>query len=307
MDIESASETPALTDSSDAPVLSVIIPVWNRPDDLRKCLQSLRAQTLAPEKYEIIVVDNGSEDETPEIARGFGVTLLVENRSGSYAARTLGLSRARGTYVAFIDSDCRADARWLEAGLDAIHAHPNAGVVAGQIALEVDDDKASTSVCAAYERIFSFNQAKNVTKGIAVTANWFARLDLMRNMGGFRPDLKSGGDTELSRRISRGGRSIVYAPDANVFHPARVTFLDLASKARRVLGGRMIAKGNRHALSYWLVHVIRAAGHRVRNAWRTDQLATGMKMKVTLLSLGLMFIGMAEVVRLAAGAEPRRD
>ena len=57
--------------ASVSPLISVIIPVWNRPDDIRRCLDSVTRQSLPRSDYEVIVVDNGSSDETPDVARSF--------------------------------------------------------------------------------------------------------------------------------------------------------------------------------------------------------------------------------------------
>src|SRR3546814_9394764 len=103
-------------------VVSVIVPVWNSATHLQACIDSLLRQTLARDEYEVILVDNGSLDESLAIAQSCkGVRLFVEKRPGSYAARNLGISAARGEYVAFMDSDCVADPGWLENGRSEEH------------------------------------------------------------------------------------------------------------------------------------------------------------------------------------------
>src|SRR3546814_4316499 len=131
--------------------------------------RSTRTDTLFPyttlfRSYEVILVDNGSLDESLAIAQSCkGVRLFVEKRPGSYAARNLGISAARGEYVAFMDSDCVVDPGWLENGLRVARAHLEAGIVAGRI--ELVTRAGASRICDAYERTFSFNQEKNISNG----------------------------------------------------------------------------------------------------------------------------------------------
>ena len=95
---------------TDQPFISVIIPVWNSPDLLAKCLAALAVQSYPRERYEVLVVDNGSTDSTAAVARNYPfVTLLSEPVPGAYRARNRGLAAARGEYVAFTDADCIPD------------------------------------------------------------------------------------------------------------------------------------------------------------------------------------------------------
>ena len=72
-------------------------------------------QSYPHSRLQLIVIDNGSTDGSYECAQSFsGVTVLREPEPGSYAARNAGLARAQGTYVAFLDSDCVPDRRWVE-------------------------------------------------------------------------------------------------------------------------------------------------------------------------------------------------
>src|SRR3546814_8357119 len=83
-----------------------------------------------------------------------------------------------------MDSDCVADPGWLENGLRVARAHPEAGIVAGRI--ELVTSAGASRLCDAYERTFSFNQAKNISNGVAVTANWFSPAEVVRKLGAFR-------------------------------------------------------------------------------------------------------------------------
>ena len=104
--------------------VSVIIPTHNRASVLARALRSVASQTLRPE--EVIVVDDGSTDETQElIARDFPeATYIRQENQGVSAARNCGIARASGNWVAFLDSDDEWLAEKLEKQLEALEASP---------------------------------------------------------------------------------------------------------------------------------------------------------------------------------------
>ena len=87
------------------PLVSVILPVYNRAASVARAIDSVLAQTYEP--LELIVVDDGSTDRTRDVVRQFapGVTLVEQEHAGAYAARNRGIAHARGELIAFIDSD----------------------------------------------------------------------------------------------------------------------------------------------------------------------------------------------------------
>ena len=120
--------------SAAKPYFSVIVPHLNQPEYLDICLSTLEAQTFAREAFEVIVVDNGSR-QLPEavIARHPGVRLLQEKEPGPGKARNTGVRAAQGEVFAFIDADCRADPKWLEAAAAAIKANPPKSIFGGDV------------------------------------------------------------------------------------------------------------------------------------------------------------------------------
>jgi glycosyltransferase involved in cell wall biosynthesis len=121
--------------------LSVVVCTHNRAEMLATALQSLVQQSLDKRLYEILVVDNASSDATPEVLRGFraryrewNIVVTREDRLGLGYARNAGVSEARGSYVAFMDDDARADKDWLRLGLHCFeHVKPTPFVVGGSI------------------------------------------------------------------------------------------------------------------------------------------------------------------------------
>jgi len=96
-------------------LISVIIPTHNSELTIERCLNSLISQTFSREKFEIIIVDDGSKDNTITIAKRVGADLVLEiDQCFPGKARNVGASKAKGNPLAFIDSDCEAEHDWLE-------------------------------------------------------------------------------------------------------------------------------------------------------------------------------------------------
>lgn len=218
--------------------VSVIIPVWNDPDRLRICLEALERQTLDKDRFEVIVVDNGSTDHTPDVARGFaGVTVLCEPKVGSYAARNTGLKHARGALIAFTDADCIPEPEWLEAGLRMFSSNPDIGQIAGHVHLFSSGNDISRA-CMNYQQVFTLNQESDMRRtGSVSTANWMSPKQVFTTLGGFNESLKSGGDFEMSMRIRSAGYRQEFCADAVVRHPARGSVAEVVVRHKRTKGG----------------------------------------------------------------------
>lgn len=119
------------------PRFSVVVTTYNRSALLERCLASLLAQEYPREDYEIIVVDDGSEDTTPglltSLAREGQIRYVHQDNRGWVVARNVGLSRCQGEIVVFTDDDCRVAFDWLERYEAAYREHPEFAGVAGGI------------------------------------------------------------------------------------------------------------------------------------------------------------------------------
>ena len=212
------------------PVVSVIVAARNAAVTLGGALEALRAQEL-DESFEVIVVDDGSQDATSAVAMAHEpfVKLLRNDRShGPGAARNRGAQAARAPVLAFTDADCFPTRRWLAEGLAAIST-----VDLVQGAIEPDPRTPRTP----FDRTL---QVEGVS-GFYQTANLFVRRSVFDSVGGFRdwslegPALLRGSDTRkgtppgedalFSWTARRAGARTGFAPDAVVHHgvfPGRV-------------------------------------------------------------------------------------
>lgn len=201
--------------------ISVIIPHLNQPDMLARCLASLAGGTRAPDQ--VIVVDNGS---TLRPVVPANVTLLVQNIPGPGPARNLGITHATGDVLAFIDADCIADARWLDAAATAIKT---ADILGGDVRIACADP-ASLTMLEAYESIYAYRMDRYIAReGFTGTGNLVVRRAVLDTVGPFA-GLDVAEDRDWGQRATALGFAITYVPQMRVCHPARQTFTDLFAK-----------------------------------------------------------------------------
>ncbi len=214
-----------LTDAELLPSVSIVIPVKDRADDLRNCLVSLATLDYPQEKLEVIVVDDGSTDETPNVARQLGALLIPSGAvgGGPAAARNKGASVASGEILAFIDSDCTASKEWLMELLPAF-TDEKVAAVGGWV-----DGMHHESPLDRYEAVMSsLNLGRREMSGGAggdtfylPSCNLLMRREAFASAGGFRAELHVGEDVDLTWRLRDGGWKIAYLPVGTVFHAHR--------------------------------------------------------------------------------------
>lgn len=215
--------------------VSVIIPHLNTPELLARCLASVAAQRLDHGRAEIIVVDNGSTLPFDAVRADFpDVRFLVEPTPGPGPARNHGVAMASADILAFTDADCRADAGWLQAAVDAIEADPARAIVGGDIAIDFVDAARPTAI-EAYEAVFSFDQRSYIeTKNFSVTANLAMGRAVHAAVGAFG-GIDTAEDSDWGTRAHRAGYRTRFLPQMRVFHPARNDYPALTRKFQRII------------------------------------------------------------------------
>jgi glycosyltransferase involved in cell wall biosynthesis len=222
------------------PFVSVIIPILDDYHRLRLCLDGLTIQTYPADRFEVIVVDNGTDLASYVDVRrrkSSQIRQLREKQPGSYAARNHGLSQAEGEIIAFTDADCIPEPSWLQAGVEAVLSAKRIGLVAGAIEVFAASSGRPTPV-EFFEMERAFPQKWYAeTRNFGATANVFTKASVIASVGSFDASLCSGGDQEWGRRVAEAGFDVVYAPTARVRHPARRTLDELHAKLWRTLRG----------------------------------------------------------------------
>ena len=216
--------------------ISIIIPVYNSENYIKKLLDSLSDLDYPKHDYEIIVIDNNSKDHTKRIVEKYSIRLLEENRiQSSYAARNKGIENAKNDVLAFIDADCIASKDWLKEGIKPI-ANGEADLVGGKVEFYFSKEK---TVAELYDSITNMQIEDNIReRNIAKTANIFTEKEIFKKIGLFPDYVKSGGDVQWTNKATRKSFSLVYAPKAIVMHPAR-SLKSLIKKQYRVGKGMM--------------------------------------------------------------------
>jgi GT2 family glycosyltransferase len=210
-------------------LISVVVVNWNRRELLRACLASLKRQEGTA--FEIIVVDNGSEDGSPELAeRDFDCRVIrnSENR-GFCAANNQGIAAARGEFIALLNNDAEAEPGWLAALLHACRKGPDIGMAASKILVWEDPrriDKAGHLMfpdgqnrgrgTGALDK-GQFDREEEVLWPDGCAAMY--RKSMLDEIGGFDEDFFAyGDDAELGLRARIAGWRCFYAPQAVVRH-----------------------------------------------------------------------------------------
>lgn len=222
---------------------SVVIPVRNRPAEIRRCVSSVYASKFPANGYEVLVVDNGSTDRTLREAQRAGARTLSVPEPNRSEARNAGARVARGRWLAFTDSDCEVDEDWLASlskAAEAAEAVGNESRNIGAIAGMIESGAPETTIEEYIALRRWIDQEKFLTPGrkfsppFAATANLAIRKDVFEEVGGFDPALANAGqDADWCWRMQRAGWSIDWAPGARVTHYHRATLKDALRQAHR--------------------------------------------------------------------------
>ena len=204
-------------------LFSIVIPTYNRLPILKKCIQSLENQQLRDEKisdYEIIVVDDGSTDETLSWLENNSedlphVVYFIQEHQGPAAARNLGVEKAQGDTIIFIDSDLVVTEKFLQAHADAL--------VAGKE--KIGSDRLFTygaviNTCnfdnptAEPYKITDFSAAYFATGNVAIARHWLEKVGLFDSSF----QLYGWEDLELGVRLKKLGLKLIKCPEAVGYH-----------------------------------------------------------------------------------------
>lgn len=195
--------------------VSVVVATRDRADRLGRLLGALAGQTLDRSAFEVIIVDDGSQDGTAAVLAAATPDVRVvrsERSRGPAAARNEGWRAARAPLVAFTDDDCQVTDGWLEALLKVAEAHPGA-IVQGPVTPHPDERD-------LYGPFSHTLENESLGRGFE-TANILYPRDLLEHLGGFDETAfsKAGGeDTDLAWRAIEAGTQPYWAPQAMVHH-----------------------------------------------------------------------------------------
>lgn len=290
-------ETPSLgRKAGTLPFVSVVVPIYNDAERLFGCLQALEQQSYPRSEYEVIVVDNNSDEDIGGMMAPFEQARLVyEGQQGSYAARNRGVLQARGEVLAFTDADCVPERDWLSKGVERLLADERCGLVGGKVVFTYRNPD-RPSAAELYDSSHYLDQERYIRQGsYAATANAFTFRRVFEEAGLFDASLKSGGDTEWGRRVAAHGYRLCYAEEAQVRHPARHSFRALREKILRVQEGTLREKLKEgYPFRELSLDMAKVFGHQIKFALRTahehrlQDLSGGFAMFIAFPYQGLL-------------------
>ena len=242
------------------PSYSFIIPVYNRPDEIRELLESLAKQTYSS-AFEVVVVEDGSEDDAKEVVDTFQgnltISYIFKDNSGPGDSRNEGMRKARGDYFIILDSDCVLPPNYLEIvdrSLDLEFVHCFGGP-------DSDTDEFTT-----VQRAINYSMTSPLTTGglrggkRSLTRfqprsfNMGLSKEAFQRSGGFGK-IHPGEDPDLVIRLWKLGYATRLFPDAVVFHKRRIDFKSFLRQVYRFGVVRAILNSwhpETQSLMYWL-------------------------------------------------------
>jgi glycosyltransferase involved in cell wall biosynthesis/peptidoglycan/xylan/chitin deacetylase (PgdA/CDA1 family) len=200
--------------------LSVVIPTYNRVSRLKKCLEALSYQTQPFSDFEVIVVVDGSNDDTVEMLEGlstpYTLKVLNQENKGQHIARNYGVKHARGQYCLFLDDDIVAEPQLISEHI-SLHKLQDGVVGIGQITITVTNPDWFTQRFAEgwKEHYNQLNKAsRQPTWSDGYGGNLSVSRTIFNEIGGFAPDIRRSHDIELAYRLEQHGLKFTYLPKA---------------------------------------------------------------------------------------------
>jgi glycosyltransferase involved in cell wall biosynthesis len=190
--------------------VSVVTPCYNGARYLADTLRSAVGQSRPP--LEVIVVDDGSTDDSAAIAESFGppVRVIRQENRGESAARNRALAEARGTHVLFLDADDLIEPRALAHLAAAVEGRPGAVALMGCGWFTEDPARPHTVKALSYRQFFP----DIIESNLGPPNCWLAPLDVVREAGGFAEDMRWFEDWDLWWRVGLGASALVWVPFA---------------------------------------------------------------------------------------------
>ena len=208
---------------SNQPSVSIIVPVRDGESTIAGCIDAILAAEYPPDRREILIVDNGSTDDTASLIKARPVRYLYEPAPGVSNARNRGIAESSGEILSFVDADCLVEPQWL-GELARPFEDPEVGAVAG----DLQHAPASTAAERQAARLLGNWQqfAFNSNPAYPITANAAYRREVIDRIGPFDPHMTRAQDVELGLRFQeRSGRRLAYAERATAQHRNRNTQL----------------------------------------------------------------------------------
>lgn len=213
----------------DQPTFSIVIPTYNRPTQLRACLASLTRLTYPRDRFEVVVVDDGSRVSLEPVVAPFrdalDLRLITQPNGGPAAARNTGAGYARGTFLAFTDDDCAPAPDWLDA-LATRFAEDADCLIGGRTVNALVDNPFASASQHLISYLYSYYNADPEQARFFASNNIAMPAEGFHEVAGFDVTTlrATAEDRELCDRWLYFGHRLVYAPEVVVYHAHAMGF-----------------------------------------------------------------------------------
>ena len=213
---------------SNLPFFSIIIPTYKRPERLTVCLQSLADLSYPRDRFEVIVVDDGSPNPPETVIADFSkqvdVILLTQAHAGPAAGRNTGAAKAKGEILAFTDDDCQPAVDWLEKLAKCYIAAPDCAI-GGRTLNKLPDNPFSTASQILIDFLYTYYNADPLQARFFASNNMALPSELFHKIGGFDTTFpRAGGeDREFCTRWLYHNFKMIYASEVLVRHSHSLT------------------------------------------------------------------------------------
>jgi GT2 family glycosyltransferase len=211
---------------TDAPIFSIVIPTYKRPEQLAVCLQACARLEYPHDRFEIIIVDDGSPVPV-EVPKHDGsslvnITCLRQLNSGPASARNFGAEHARGEILAFTDDDCVPTPQWLRELAQSFNDVP-IGLVGGRTINGLLENPYSTASQIIVDEAYAYFHSQNSDLRFFASNNMAVAAELFHKSGGFDSSFRISEDRDFCHRWIRQGKPLIYDPEAIVYHHHHLT------------------------------------------------------------------------------------
>jgi GT2 family glycosyltransferase len=202
---------------------SIIIPTYNRPERLKTCLDSLTCLDYPHDRFEVVIVDDGSDNPLDSLVNSYynqlNLTLIRQSNAGPAKARNTGANAAKGQYLAFTDDDCTPEQNWLSALDKAFYKTPNA-LLGGKTMNAVLDNPYSTASQLLIDYLYDYYNTNSAQATFFASNNFAVSRELFNQVGQFDVTfpLAAGEDREFCDRWRSKNLALCYVPEAIINH-----------------------------------------------------------------------------------------
>lgn len=209
------------------PFFSIVIATYNRPQQLANCLESLSQLDYPHDRFEVIVVDDGSRASLHDVVTSFrqrmNIRLIEQANAGAAAARNTGVAHSQGEFVAFTDDDCTAAPNWLATLAQHFNATPEV-MLGGYTRNRLTGNPFAATSQLIIDIVYRHYNADPQRARFFASDNMAMPAQRFRELGGFMTNFCTAEDRELCDRWLQRCWPMIYAPEAMIHHANNLSF-----------------------------------------------------------------------------------